>query len=64
LNLKQGNSRLEIRKNFFTQRIVREWNKIPKEIKRAKNVAGFKSAYKNISSGPGGMPDAPSRGRY
>jgi ribonucleases P/MRP protein subunit RPP40 len=64
LNLKQGNSRLEIRKNFFTQRIVREWNKIPKEINRAKNVAGFKTAYKKFSSGPGGMPDAPSRGRY
>jgi ribonucleases P/MRP protein subunit RPP40 len=61
LNLKQGNSRLEIRKNFFTQRIVRDWNQIPKEIKRAKNVAGFKAAYKKFSSGPGGMPEARSR---
>jgi ribonucleases P/MRP protein subunit RPP40 len=46
LNLKQGPARLEIRRNFFTQRIIKDWNALPGEIKRSKNVAGFKKAYR------------------
>jgi hypothetical protein len=44
LNLKQGRSRLDLRKNYFTQRIINEWNKIPADIKQARNVAGFKAS--------------------
>ena len=28
LGLRQSNARLEIRKNFFTQRVVNSWNRI------------------------------------
>jgi ribonucleases P/MRP protein subunit RPP40 len=57
LNLKQAASRLDVRKNFFTQRIVRSWNAVPHEIKRSANVTGFKAAYKKLlRDGPGGMP--------
>jgi hypothetical protein len=46
LNLKLKPARLDIRRNFFTQRIVKKWNEIPAEIKRSKNVSQFKMKYK------------------
>jgi hypothetical protein len=49
---------LDIRKNFFKQRVVKNWNSIPREIKCAKNVAGFKAAYKSMHrTGQGGRPN-------
>jgi hypothetical protein len=57
LNLKQKPARLNVRRNFFSQRIVKKWNQIPGEIKRAKNVATFKMLYKTLlRNGPGGRP--------
>ena len=38
-------SRLEIRKNFFTVRIVNDWNNLPEEVKKQPTVNSFKSAY-------------------
>jgi uncharacterized protein YhaN len=38
LNLKQKPARLEIRRNFFTQRVVKKWNAIQSDVKQAKNV--------------------------
>ena len=43
--LEQENPRLESRKNFFNVRVVKDWNKIPEEIKTQKTVNGFKGAY-------------------
>jgi hypothetical protein len=57
LNLKQKPARLDVRRNFFSQRIVKKWNEIPGEVKRAKNVTSFKNLYKKLlRNGPGGRP--------
>ena len=43
--IEQEQPRLEIRRNFFNVRIVKEWNKIPEEVKKQKSVNAFKTAY-------------------
>ena len=42
LNIRKKFPRLEIRKHFFSNRIVDEWNSLPSEVKLSKNVAVFK----------------------
>ena len=43
LNLKKQKFRTEIRKNFFTNRVVDEWNKLPTSVKDSKTVNEFKT---------------------
>ena len=43
LNLKKKKFRTEIRKNFFTNRVVDVWNKLPTSIKDSRSVIEFKN---------------------
>ena len=38
-------ARGEIRNNFFTVRVIRQWNDLPDEVKSQKTVNAFKSSY-------------------
>ena len=46
LNLQANHGRLDIRRNFFSSRTTESWNAIPSEIKLARTIGSFKSAYK------------------
>jgi ribonuclease P/MRP protein subunit RPP40 len=41
--IEKTRSRLDVRKNFFSQRIVNDWNKLPQHVVDAPNVNTFKN---------------------
>ncbi len=45
LTIRVKYSRTEIRKNFFSTRVVNPWNNLPAELKQSRSIKLFKSSY-------------------
>lgn len=52
-SLRASRVRLDVRKNFFSQRVVDDWNQIPDAIKDSVSVNSFKKSYADFRDSTG-----------
>ena len=50
MNLVKSQSRLDIRRYSFSQRVVNPWNDLPNSVKNATDVNNFKNLYDSLSA--------------
>jgi len=59
LSLSQGSFRLEAGRNFFSERVVMQWHRLPTEVVKSPFLEVFKScgdgALREVVGGHGGM---------
>ena len=48
LNIVVKSGRLEIRRRFFSVRVIESWNAIPADLKQVENTARFRARYKQL----------------
>ena len=47
-NLKKTQSKTDIRKNFFSVRVINSWNELPNDLKTDSSVKNFKKNYDKL----------------
>ena len=48
LNINKKQPKRDLRKNFFSHRVIDHWNRLPSEVKRAENVKMFKKQMEKL----------------
>jgi ribonuclease P/MRP protein subunit RPP40 len=51
-NIKVRAGRLEVRRQFFSEEVISDWNKISVAIQGRRGAAGFKAAYRRLQERP------------
>ena len=51
LNIQEGWANSDLRRNFFSLRVIKPWNSLPDQLKEASTVNNFKNGYDDWMSG-------------